>query len=255
MAVGDLNVTPLANGADTGAIDGVLGTDVLRWFAVDLDAPDGQMTLYRAEPCWVAAPPWPGPAVQLAGVRVTRHSLEFPRRLLLPIELDGVSSLALLDTGSQSSAVTLTLADRVGVSEKALKADPSIVLSGVGPEAVTVPLHRFRSIRVGNWVADGPVLPVLDLPHEIEQRPEVTDLRWQGLVGQDFLHGHRLWFSLAGWQVLFRRRRLPPGDRGLRAVADDKGRLPGEHACRIPRVDPRAGQISGNPVNRGISFR
>ncbi len=174
VAVGDLNVTPLANGADTGAIDGVLGTDVLRWFAVDLDAPDGQMTLYRAEPCWVAAPPWPGPAVQLAGVRVTRHSLEFPRRLLLPIELDGVSSLALLDTGSQSSAVTLALADRVGVSEKALKADPSIVLSGVGPEAVTVPLHRFRSIRVGNWVADDPVLPVLDLPHEIEQRPEVT---------------------------------------------------------------------------------
>ncbi len=57
VAVGDLAVTPL------GDVDGVLGTDVLRWFAVDLDAPGGQMTLYRAEPCWIAAPPWPGPAI------------------------------------------------------------------------------------------------------------------------------------------------------------------------------------------------
>lgn len=196
VAVGDLNVTPLA-----GGIDGVLGTDVLRWFTVDLDAPGGQMTLYRAEPCWVTAPPWPGPAIPLGGVRVTRHNLQFPRRLLLPIEVDGVRTLALLDTGSQSSAVTLALADRIGVSAETLRADPSIILSGAGPNAVTVPLHRFRSMQVGNWVADNPRLPVLDLPHEIEQRPEVTDRLWQGLVGQDFLHGHRLWFSLAGWQV------------------------------------------------------
>jgi hypothetical protein len=195
VAVGDLSVTPL------GDVDGVLGTDVLRWFAVDLNAPGGQMTLYRAEPCWIAAPPWPGPAVQLAGVVVNRHSLDFPRRILLPIELDGVSATALLDTGSQSSAITLTLAGRVGVTDAALKADPSISISGAGPGAVTVPLHRFRSIRVGNWVAEDPVLPVLELPHDIEQRPEVTDRLFQALVGQDFLHGHRIWFSLAGWQV------------------------------------------------------
>ena len=195
VAVGDLNVTPL------GDVDGVLGTDVLRWFAVDMDAPDGQMTLYRAEPCWIAAPPWPGPAVALSGVVVTRHSLEFPRRLLLPIELDGVKANALLDTGSQSSAVTLVLADRVGVTQRALKSDPAITISGAGPAVVSVPLHRFRSVRVGAWVAENPVLPVLDLPHEIEERPEVTDRLWQGLIGQDFLRGHRLWFSLAGWQV------------------------------------------------------
>jgi hypothetical protein len=195
VAIGDLNVTSL------GEVDGVLGTDVLRWFGVDLDAPGGHMTLYRAEPCWLAKPPWPGPAIQLASVVVTRRSLEFPRRLLLPIELDGVPANALLDTGSQSSAVTLTLADRVGVSTNALKADPVIILSGAGPNAVRVPLHRFRSIRVGDWIADNPVLPVLDLPHEIEERPEVTERRWQGLVGQDFLRGHRIWFSLAGWQV------------------------------------------------------
>ncbi|HEY6431574.1 MAG TPA: retropepsin-like aspartic protease [Acetobacteraceae bacterium] len=195
VAVGDLAVTPL------GDVDGVLGTDVLRWFAVDLDAPGGQMTLYRAEPCWIAAPPWPGPAIQLAGVVVNRHSLDFPRRILLPIELDGVAATALLDTGSQSSAITLTLAGRVGVTDAVLKTDPSMSIGGTGPDAAIVPLHRFRSIRVGNWVANDPILPVLDLPHDIEQRPEVTDRLFQALVGQDFLHGHRIWFSMAGWQV------------------------------------------------------
>ncbi len=132
---------------------------------------------------------------------VNRHSLDFPRRILLPIELDGVAATALLDTGSQSSAITLTLAGRVGVTDAALKTDPSISVSGAGPAATIVPLHRFHSIRVGNWVAQDPVLPVLDLPHDIEQRPEVTDRLFQALVGQDFLHGHRIWFSMAGWQV------------------------------------------------------
>jgi len=200
VAVGDLDVTPLQGGAD-----GVLGTDVLRWFTVDLDAPDGQMTLYRGEPCWLKTPPWPEAATPLEGVRVNRYGRENPRMLLLPIEIDGVKATALLDTGSQASAVTLALADRLGVSEKALRSDPAITIGGAGPDTLTAPLHRFHSLRVGAWIATDPVLPVLDLPHEVDQRPEVTDRLWQGLIGQDFLHGHRLWFSLAGWQVFISR--------------------------------------------------
>ena len=204
VGVGVLDVTPLQGGAD-----GVLGTDVLRWFTVDLDAPDGRMTLYRGEPCWLKAPPWPEAATPLEGVRVNRYSLQYPRRLLLPIEVDGVKAMAVLDTGSQASAVTQAFADRLGVSQKALKSDPSIIVSGAGPDAVTAPLHRFHSLQVGAWVAADPVLPVLDLPHEVEQRPEITDRLWEGLIGQDFLHGHRLWFSLAGWQVFISRPASP----------------------------------------------
>jgi hypothetical protein len=204
VAVGDLDVTPLQGGAD-----GVLGTDVLRWFTVDLDAPDGRMTLYRGEPCWLKEPPWPQAASSLQGVRVNRYDLQHPTMLLLPIEVDGVKAMALLDTGSQSSAVTLALADRLGVSEKALKSDPAVAVSGAGPEKVTAPLHRFHSLRVGAWVATDPVLPVLDLPQNVDQSPEVTSRLWQCLIGQDFLHGHRLWFSLVGWQVFVSRPGVP----------------------------------------------
>lgn len=200
VAVGDIDVEPVHGGAD-----GVLGTDVLRWFTVDLDAPDGRMTLYRGEPCWLTAPPWHQASVLLEGVRVNRHGHESPRRLLVPIELDGVKAMALLDTGSQSSAITTTLADRLGISEKALGADPAVVLGGAGPNTLTAPLHQFRSLRIGAWVAADPVLPVLELPVQLEPRPPVVDRLWQGLIGQDFLYGHRLWFSLDGWQVFVSR--------------------------------------------------
>jgi Aspartyl protease len=200
VAVGDLDVTPLQ-----GGVDGVLGTDVLRWFTVDLDAPDGRMTLYRGEPCWLKAPPWPEASTPLEGVRVGRSGRELPRMLLLPIEIDGVKAMALLDTGSQASAITLALADRVGVSQKVLRSDPAITIGGAGPDTVSAPLHRFHSLRVGAWIATNPVLPVLDLPQQLDQQPLIEERPWQGLIGQDFLHGHRLWFSLAGWQVFISR--------------------------------------------------
>jgi hypothetical protein len=205
VAVGDLNVTPLQGGAD-----GVLGTDVLRWFTVDLDAPDGRMTLYRGEPCWVKAPPWPQAASQLAGVRVNQHALQNPTMLLLPIEVDGVKAMALLDTGSQASAVTLDLADRLGITEKTLASDPAVVVGGAGPDTVKAPLHRFHSLQIGAWVATDPVLPVIDFPQRTVDQPlRGMNRRWQGLIGQDFLHGHRLWFSLAGWQVFVSRPDAP----------------------------------------------
>lgn len=202
VAVGDIDTAPVQGGAD-----GVLGTDVLRWFTVDLDAPDGKMTVYRGEPCWLTAPPWHQAAVLIEGVRVNNsQGHQLPRRLLVPIELDGVKAMALLDTGSQSSAVTMTLADRLGISEKTLRADPAVVLGGAGPDTLVAPMHQFRSLRVGAWVAADPVLPVLDLPVQGDDtQPPIFNRLWQGLIGQDFLYGHRLWFSLAGWQVFVSR--------------------------------------------------
>ncbi len=192
VAVGDLNVTPLGEG-----VDGVLGTDVLRWFDVDLDAPHGQMTLYRGEPCWLTAPPWSSPAVALSGVRGLSQGLRVPINLLVPIEVDGVRGLALVDTGSQASAITQAFATRAGVSPATLRADQVVAVGGAGANAVTVPVHRFHSLRIGAWVEDDPLLPILEVP----QDPSIPAVRWQGLVGEDFLYGHRIWFSLAGWQI------------------------------------------------------
>jgi hypothetical protein len=196
VAVGDLSVTPLGEG-----VDGVLGTDVLRWFDVDLDTPHRQMTLYRGEPCWLTAPPWSSPAVALTGVRGLSQGLQVPIHLFVPIEVDGVRGLALVDTGSQASAITQAFATRAGASPAALKADQAVVVGGAGPDPVAVPLHRFHTLRIGAWVEDNPLLPILEAPQDPEADPSIAAVRWQGLVGEDFLYGHRIWFSLAGWQI------------------------------------------------------
>lgn len=195
VAVGDLSVKPLG-----ARVDGVLGTDVLRRFDVDLDAPAGQLTLYRGESCRLKVPPWPTPAVAIAGVRGVNRTRQVPRLLLIPIEVDGVPGLALLDTGSQVSAVTRAFARTVGVPAARLRQDQTVIVGGAGPDPVTVPLHRFR-LRIGPWIADDPVLPVLQPPEDPEPHVRYPTPPWQGLVGEDFLHGRRIWVSFTGWQV------------------------------------------------------
>ncbi|MGH7155390.1 MAG: retropepsin-like aspartic protease [Acetobacteraceae bacterium] len=205
IAVGDLSIAPLG-----GSVDGVLGTDVLHWFDVDLDTPHGQMTLYRGEPCWLKAPPWDEPWVAVAGVQGLRSGTQTPRTLLMPIEVDGIRTLALLDTGSQTSAVMQPLARQAGVTIAMLRADPVVIIGGAGPAAVPVPMHRFHTLQIASWMANDPVLPVLDLPEGVEAHAFQAQPLWHGLVGEDFLFGHRIWMSFAGWQIFISRPASTP---------------------------------------------
>jgi Aspartyl protease len=196
IAVGDISVGGIA-----GAPDGLLGTDVLRWFDLDIDPASHRLTLYRGEPCWLNAPPWSEPAVALAGVQGMGPRKRPPRALLVPITLNGITAPALLDTGSQASAVSLTLAEDAGASPTALASDRKITVGGAGPDTVVLPLHRFDTLQVGAWLAQDPVIPVLDLPQPGEQDPPPPHRPWKGIIGQDLLVRHRLWISVTGWQV------------------------------------------------------
>jgi Aspartyl protease len=196
IAVGDISVGDIA-----GAPDGLLGTDVLRWFDLDIDPASNRLSLYRGEPCWLNAPPWSEPAVALAGVQGIGSPKQPPWALLVPITVNGVTAPALLDTGSQASAISLTLAEDAGVSPTALASDRKITVGGAGPDTVVLPLHRFDTLQVGAWLARDPVIPVLDLPQPGEQDPPPPHRPWKGIIGQDLLIRHRLWISVTGWQV------------------------------------------------------
>lgn len=169
-----------------GAADGMLGADVLSLFGIDLDAAAGRMVLYRDPACRLARPPWAGPAVDLPGVQGGAN------RLRLPIAVNGVGGMATLDTGAQTTAVSLRLALRAGVTPSALATDRYAVARGAAPGVVRVRLQRFRSLQVGPWLARDPVLPILPLPAGVGD----------GLVGEDFLLRRRVWLSFAAPQVL-----------------------------------------------------
>lgn len=158
-------------------VDGLLGADILLAFDLDLDIPDHRLTLYRTRRCADAVPPWP--AVEVHGVEARRD------RMLVPFAVNGVTGMAVLDTGAQASAVSAEMARRAGASSKTLTGDPTILVHGAGPSPVTVPVQMFRTLRIGPEHVVDPRLTVL--PNDIGLG--------DGLVGADFIRGRRLWVS------------------------------------------------------------
>jgi predicted aspartyl protease len=196
LAVPGVSVGQFALPTGTGLeLDGLLGADVLSAFDVDLDTRDDSLTLYRARDCPQAGPPWPEAYLSLGRIDRQRD------RLLVPIMLDGASGTATMDTGAQRTVVSEHLAERAGATPAELAQDPQITAHGASAESLAVRIHRFRLLRIGPSSIADPVLPVLPIP------PPLGD----GLVGDDFLAGRRLWLSYASLLVFVTPLAAPAG--------------------------------------------
>jgi len=162
--------------------DGLLGADILLAFDMDIDSAEHRLTLYRVRRCPDAPPPWHQPSIQINGLDARRD------RLLVPITLDNVAGMAILDTGAQATTIGMGMARRLGLSTESLEADRTILARGAAPHPVAVHLHQFRELLVGGEarIMD-PTLAV------VPSDSAVGD----ALLGGDFLHGRRVWLSFA----------------------------------------------------------
>jgi predicted aspartyl protease len=166
--------------------DGLLGADILLAFDIDLDLPAHRMTLYRARPaCPEEAPPWSEPYLEVTGISSRRD------RFLVPFELDGVSGLAVLDTGAQVSSISENMVQRIGLAEDDMVQDRTVMAHGAAPDQVAVHIHLFHELRVGSLVMRDPALPVVPMSSNMGD----------ALLGADFLQGRRVWLSLSKQQV------------------------------------------------------
>jgi predicted aspartyl protease len=168
------------------AADGLLGADILLAFDLDLDLPKQELTLYRARrQCPDAPPPWQEPYLDVAGVATRRD------RLLVPFELDGVSGMAVVDTGAQLSSISEHMAERAGAAASVLSNDHTVMAHGAAPNQIAVPVHHFQELRIGPAVIEGPALPVVPM----------TGGMGDALVGADFLKGRRAWLSYSTHRI------------------------------------------------------
>lgn len=165
--------------------DGLLGGDVLLAFDMDIDVPDGTLTLYRRRLCPGFRPPWPETPVEIPGVRTRRT------RLQVPFALDGADGMAILDTGAQGNVVGADMARQLRLTEQSMAADPQVRQVGVGPGVAYARLHRFQSLRIGPTSFSSPTMPVL------LSEAGIGDM----LIGEDFLEGRRVWLSFNPPQV------------------------------------------------------
>jgi predicted aspartyl protease len=170
--------------------DGLLGADILLAFDMDIDVPDGKLTLYRSRVCPNTRPPWSDTAIEIAGVRARKD------RLLLPFELDNVSGMAVLDTGAQGNVLGVDMARRMGLTDQTLAQDRAIRQHGVGPGEAISRLHQFRLLRIGPVAVEDPRITVLNSEFGFGD----------ALIGEEFLEGRRVWLSFRNRQVFVSHR-------------------------------------------------
>jgi predicted aspartyl protease len=166
-----------------GGPDGLLGADLLGDFDLDIDLPRRELTLYDRVECAGLRPPWPG---GYATIETTR-SLD--RHPLFPVQVDGRSLSATLDTGAQRTVIA---ASRAGVSPAELAGDPRLATRGAGGEVLPAFLHQFRELRIGGDPFRSAVLvvPGLRLPRDADV-----------IVGLDYLMWRRVWLSYGSRRI------------------------------------------------------
>ena len=167
------------------AFDGLLGINVLAGFELDLDAPAGRLTVYRARACAGAPPPWTGPFTRL-------DTQQQPSgHLIAPATLNGRPVHAVLDTGASTTTVGPATAAEAGITPENLLRGPSSLTRTVSAGGIMVRPRRFRELRIGNDVIAEPVLNIAELP------PETEDM----IIGSDYLATRRVWIALGTGSV------------------------------------------------------
>ena len=155
---------------------GLFGADFLSNYDVELDLPNRRIGLYvEAGSCGMNFDPWDVPASSV------RFRLDPTGHVVVPIDVDGSSVRAVLDTGAQISLLDPVDAHAAGVSDEALASDRSTVMRGIASIAVQAKLHRFSMMQIGDIQTRSMMFAVAP-----------TDV---ALLGENWLRHHTVWIS------------------------------------------------------------
>ena len=178
-------VGPVPSSENSG-VAGLLGTDWLADFDVDLDVPHRRLALWRVQGCGERFDPLQGRHFALPLIRTRRG------RVLVPIKVDQTGLFAYLDSGAVATIVTAAAAERLGVTDAALAKDPGGIGLGVDMRRLGFRWHRFAEVAIGPERFRNITLPVSAVQVQVAG----------ALLGADYLAHHRVWVSLAAQRVL-----------------------------------------------------
>jgi predicted aspartyl protease len=173
-------------------VDGLLGTDFMHYFDIELDGPAGQMTIWRLSDCKDVRPAWAGD-FDAIGLKPTKG-----QKLSMPIWIDNAFLDVLFDTGAGGLLLTRDAANRAGATDQALDRDRASNGKGVGG-AFDVSVHRFHTLLVGSGVFNNPEIAVD--AHPLRGNGDTYDGR-DGILGLRLLLADKIWISF-GTDTLF----------------------------------------------------
>jgi predicted aspartyl protease len=172
--------------ADIAGIVGLIGGDMLSDYDVEVDLPDGRFRLWHASGgCGAGDLPWNGPRSTIP-IRVTGGE-----QVRVPVMINGKTADALLDSGTSISLLKTDAAQRLGVTQAELAADPDVLVRGIDGNAIRVRIHRLGSLSVGG---DRFIAPELGVG-------EVQLGSHDMLLGLDYLRSRRVWVSYRSEQM------------------------------------------------------
>ena len=159
-------------------VAGLIGGDLLRQFAVEIDVAAGTLRLFAPAAASGGParcnPPW-------TGGFATLPCRWLGNRVVVEAELDGRPVTALLDTGARSRIGSIAAAR---VAPEVLGGEPGGLTSGVDGRESVYHWHRFGALTVGGERVAGPVLTVASLAEEVDM-----------LLGADWFATHVVWLS------------------------------------------------------------
>jgi predicted aspartyl protease len=185
--------------ARLGDADGVLSTDFLADYDVDLDFPGNQFRLFRAyghcdrAKVFLQTPLYATPLLQ---------DDDDPRPRVTA-EIDGHHFVALVDTGADRSALYRHAAARLGLDLDNLTTDTSLDVRGFGPGTVAARRHLFTAVTIGDLTLRNTRMDILD-----DTSHDDIDM----ILGHDIQHRLHLWISNSAKSLIMQYPPQPSPD-------------------------------------------
>jgi predicted aspartyl protease len=176
----------------------LVGDDLLAQFDIELDFADNMIRLFHADGC---TPPqlvyWNKPYSQAALAPGSTFDTV--------VSLNGKRVLALIDTGSSASLVDAATAAGAGESSPAR---PQFVVTGLGPAAREAWTDSFDSLAIGDESIAHARIDVSAFARDFDVSETGTRLGvHEGmttmLIGDDFLHAHRVMIDQRNHVMVF----------------------------------------------------
>lgn len=182
----DLSLPVAPGGEEGGRLAGIIGADLLRHSALEIDLAANRIALHDNPACIAAPPPWPG-AGEGIPLEITAEGLP-----ILALFLNGRPARALLDTGAMRTVLARDRIAAFGIPASVLRAPPAGTVYGTGGEEAAFHVHGGARLELG----DGPTttLPII-------LAPLPASLPVDMVLGQDLLARRRLWLSYAARRV------------------------------------------------------
>ncbi len=193
----------LAEDMNFCAAEGLLSTDFLQDYDIDLNFPAQEIRLFRQFGSCER------PKILLQGnlYAIPLLQSDYNRRPRVEVFIDNRRLVALIDTGAWHSSIYRKTALALGIRPEDLQHDPALKVNGT----VSAEMHIFPALTVGDLTRRNTRMLVLD-----DRKHDDTDI----LLGTDFQRRLHLWISNSSHSLIMQCSSdgvLPPAPERVEA--------------------------------------